>query len=79
MLTAAILATECVRSLGLGAYLDHLEGNIDIGGWQWAHGVPIYAMQDGITRFANIYGPLAYLAPLPLLGPSVAASKVPAA
>lgn len=82
LLTATVLATECWRYLRLDAYLDHIEGNVAIGGWLWAHdGAPLYATWDGIARFANYYGPLAYLAPVPallLLGPGIIASKVPA-
>ena len=82
LLTAAVLAIECWRYLRLDAYLDHIEGNVVIGGWLWVHdGTPLYATWDGIAKFANYYGPLAYLEPVPallLLGPSVMASKVPA-
>lgn len=81
-LASAVLATEWRGNLRLDAYLDHIEGNIVIGGWLWAHGAALYALQDGYARFANIYGPLAYLADLPgllVLGPGIAASKLPAA
>ena len=81
VLTSAVLAIEWWRNLRLDAYLDHIEGNIDIGGWLLVHGVPLYAMQDGVAQFANIYGPLAYLADMPgmvLLGPGIIASKLPA-
>jgi len=82
VLTGAVLALECWRNLHFDAYLDHIEGNIVIGGWLWAHGAQLYALQDGLAQFANIYGPLAYLADLPgmlLLGPGIIASKLSAA
>jgi hypothetical protein len=82
VLCAAVLATECWRYLFLDAYLDHIEGNVAIGGWLWAHdGTPLYETWDGIPRFSNYYGPLAYIEPVPalwLLGPGVVASKVTA-
>lgn len=82
VLCAAVLATECWRYLSIGAYLDHIEGNVAIGGWLWAHdGTPLYETWDGIPRFSNFYGPLAYIEPVPalwLLGPGVVASKVTA-
>jgi hypothetical protein len=81
-LTSLVLGIEVWRNLRLGAYLDHIEGNIVIGGWLWTKGAPIYALQDGYAQFANIYGPLAYLADLPamlMLGPGIIASKLPAA
>ncbi len=78
-LAGAVLGVEWWRNLRLDAYLDHIEGNIVVGGWLWwTDGAPIYALQDGYAQFANIYGPLAYLAPLPgmwLLGPGVMAGK----
>jgi len=82
-LASLVLGIEIWRNLRLAAYLDHIEGNIVIGGWLWAQaGAPIYALQDGYAQFANIYGPLAYLADLPAmlaLGPGIVASKLPAA
>ncbi|HWB49027.1 MAG TPA: hypothetical protein VG651_07945 [Stellaceae bacterium] len=85
-LAGAVLGVEWWRNLRLDAYLDHIEGNIVIGGWLWwanwpTGGAPIYALQDGYAQFANIYGPLAYLAALPglwLCGPGIVASKLPA-
>ncbi|MBV9861713.1 MAG: hypothetical protein JO267_06145 [Alphaproteobacteria bacterium] len=74
----ALFAFEAARYLGLGAYLDHIEGNIIISGWQWAQGQPLYGLEDGAPRFATFYGPLAYLGHLPallLIGPGIAASK----
>jgi len=80
VLVSGVLATECWRYLRLDAYIDHIEGNVVIGGWLLVHGVPLYALQDGITQFTGVYGPLAYLAVVPGLlldGPGVIASKVP--
>jgi len=78
-LTSGVFAIAWWGNLRLGAYLDHIEGNIAIGGWLWAHGAQLYALQDGYAQFANIYGPLAYLAAVPamlLAGPTVFASKI---
>lgn len=81
-LCAAVLVIECYRYLLLGAYLDHIEGSVAIGGWVWAHdGQRLYETWDGIPRFSNYYGPLAYIESVPaqwLLGPGVVASKVTA-
>ena len=77
-LATFVLALECCRYLFSGAYLDHVEGDIVISGWQYVHGQPLYQMQDGAPRFATFYGPLAYLLPMPaliLLGANVAVSK----
>jgi hypothetical protein len=76
------LGVECVRYLMLGAYLDHIESTVVIGGWQYLHGSALYEIEDGAPRFSSFYGPLAYLAPVPpllLFGASVPASKVAAA
>jgi hypothetical protein len=76
---ALVLAIQCCRYLLLGAYFDHIEGNVVISGWQYAHGDPLYDIEDGAPRFASYYGPLAYLAPLPallLLGANVTVSKL---
>jgi hypothetical protein len=81
-LAAAVLGVEAIPYLRLEAYLDHIEGGLVSGGWLYLQGVPIYRLMDGVAQFANIYGPLAYLATTPallLLGQTVAASKVPAA
>ena len=62
-----------------GAYLDHIEGNVVISGWQYIHGAPLYETQNGAPRLATYYGPLAYLAEVPtllLFGATVAASKL---
>lgn len=80
-LASLVLGIEAWRYARLAAYLDHIEGNIVIGGWLWTQGAPIYALQDGYAQFANIYGPLAYLADLPamlVLGPGIISSKLPA-
>jgi len=72
------LTAECVRYLCLGAYLDHIEGNIIISSWEYARGDPLYAFESGMPRFATFYGPLAYLAPLAALllgGAGIAMSK----
>src|SRR5215467_13441525 len=77
-LSAIALAALCSRYLGLGAYLDHIESNTAVAGWHYAHGMPLYQFEAGAPRFADYYGPLAYLVQIPglfLLGPSVAASK----
>jgi hypothetical protein len=74
-----VLAVQCCRYLTLGAYFDHIEGNVVVSGWQYVHGAPLYQMEDGAPRFATYYGPLAYLAPVPallLLGADVATSKL---
>ena len=81
-LTSGVFAVEWWGNLRLAAYLDHIEGNIAICGWLWAHGAPLYALQDGYAQFANIYGPLAYLAAVPamlLAGPTILASKLASA
>ena len=73
-----VLTIQCCRYLFLGAYFDHIEGNVVISGWQYAHGEPLYAMQQGAPRLATFYGPIAYLAPLPallVLGADVTISK----
>jgi hypothetical protein len=77
-LAAAALTLEVVQYAGLGAYLDHIENNVVIIAWQYAHGAPLYELQDGAPRFATYYGPLAYLIELPalfLMGPGVVVSK----
>src|SRR5690349_17743377 len=45
-----VLTIQCCRYLFLGAYFDHIEGNVVISGWQYAHGDPLYAMQQGAPR-----------------------------
>jgi hypothetical protein len=60
-----VLAAQLVLYLGHVGLLDHIEGSVVILGWQYAHGMPLYGLQDGAPRFASFYGPLAYLAPLP--------------
>ena len=78
-LAAFLLAFECWQYLFSGIYLDHVEGNVIISGWQYIHGQPLYQMQDGAPRFATFYGPLAYLSEVPalvLLGASVTVSKL---
>lgn len=75
------LLIECGRYLALDFYLDHIEPNVAISGWEYLRGVPLYEMQDGAPHFANLYGPLASLAEAPAflaLGPSVVASKITA-
>jgi Glycosyltransferase family 87 len=76
---ALVLAIQCYRYFALGAYFDHIEGNVIVSGWQYVHGAPLYQIEDGAPRFATYYGPLAYLAPIPallLLGADVATSKL---
>ena len=73
------LVFECSQYLYSGAYLDHIEGNVVISGWQYIHGAPLYETQNGAPRLATYYGPLAYLAEVPtllLFGATVAASKL---
>jgi hypothetical protein len=59
-LATFLLVLECSRYLFSGVYLDHVEGNVVIAGWQYLHGQSLYQMQDGAPRFATFYGPLAY-------------------
>jgi hypothetical protein len=78
-LATFVLALECYEYLFSGAYLDHVEGEVVISGWQYFHGQPLYQMQDGAPRFATFYGPLAYLLQVPalmLLGANVTVSKL---
>jgi hypothetical protein len=73
------LAFQCYEYLFSGAYLDHIEGNVVISGWQYIHGEPLYETRGGAPRLATYYGPLAYLAEVPallLFGASVTASKL---
>lgn len=80
-LTTLVLAVVCARYLALDAYLDHIEGTVVIRAWEYAHGTPLYELQDGAPRFANLYGPLTYLAQVPALvalGPGIMASKATA-
>jgi hypothetical protein len=73
------LVFQCYEYLFSGAYLDHIEGNVVISGWQYIHGEPLYETQDGAPRLATYYGPLAYLAEVPallLFGATVTASKL---
>src|SRR4029077_8314544 len=53
----AILALvfECYEYLCSGRYLDHIEGNVVISGWQYVHGSPLYETQDGAPRLATYY------------------------
>jgi hypothetical protein len=78
LLASLALGIEALRYVGLGAYLDHIEGNVVISAWQYAAGQPLYGIQDGLPRFSTFYGPLAYLFELPalLISPTVAASKL---
>jgi hypothetical protein len=72
------LAGQSAAYLVSGVYLDHIEGNVAISGWQYLHGVPLYDLLDGLPRQASYYGPWAYLTPaagLLLFGGSVGASK----
>jgi Glycosyltransferase family 87 len=78
-LASFVLVLECYQYLLCGAYLDHVEGDVLISGWQYFHGEPLYLMQDGAPRFATFYGPLTYLVEVPaliLLGASVTVSKL---
>lgn len=61
-LTVAIFGVACWAYLGLGAYLDHIEGSVVVSGWEYiSNGMPLYQLQDGVPRFATYYGPLSYL------------------
>jgi hypothetical protein len=78
-LSIFVLMLECYKYRSFGGYLDHIEGNVVIGGWQYIHGVPLYESWDGAPQFAAYYGPLAYLAQVPallLFGATVAVSKL---
>jgi hypothetical protein len=77
-IAASMLAVECGRYLLSGVYLDHIEGNVVIIGWQYLHGAPLYQVDGGLPRLATFYGPLAYLAEsgaLALFGANIAAGK----
>jgi len=74
-----VLAIQCWRYQVLQAYFDHIEGNVIVSGWQYAHGAPLYQIEDGAPRFSTYYGPLAYLVHIPallLLGADLATSKL---
>src|SRR5438132_8479964 len=78
-LATLALLFQCYQYLSSGAYLDHIEGNVVISGWQYVHGTPLYETQDGTPRLSTYYGPLAYLAEIPallLFGANVTASKL---
>lgn len=73
------IAWQCGRYLLQGTYLDHIEGNVVISGWQYYQGAALYQMIDGNPVFATFYGPLAYLLEVPALaifGAGVATSKI---
>ena len=74
-----ILGWQCGRYLLVGGYLDHIEGNVVIGGWQYFHGAPLYGAVDGAPQLATYYGPLAYMLEVPIpavFGASIATSKL---
>jgi hypothetical protein len=74
-----VLAVQCCQYLVLGAYFDHIEGNVVVSGWQYVHSTPLYQIEEGAPRFSTYYGPLAYLAQVPallLLGANVVTSKL---
>jgi hypothetical protein len=78
-LAALALAVQCCRYLFSGAYFDHIEGNVVVSAWQYAHGAPLYQIEAGAPRLATYYGPLAYLVQIPtllLLGAGVTTSKL---
>jgi hypothetical protein len=78
-LSMLAMAFLCYEYLFSGAYLDHIEGNVVISGWQYIHGAPLYETRDGAPQLATYYGPLAYLAEVPallLFGATVTASKL---
>ena len=77
-----LLGWQSARYLLLGAYVDHIEGNVVISGWQFFHGAPLYATFGGAPLLATFYGPLAYLLEVPalaLFGASAEASKLTSA
>jgi hypothetical protein len=74
-----MLGWECTRYLVLGAFLDHIEGNVVISAWQYVHGAPLYGEFDGAPLFATYYGPLAYVLEVPalaLFGAGMVTSKL---
>ena len=78
-LTVAIFGVACWAYLGLGAYLDHIEGSVVVSGWEYiSNGMPLYQLQDGVPRFATYYGPLSYLVEA-LVPAAVKASASPTA
>ncbi len=77
--TIVVMGWQCGRYLLIGGYLDHIEGNVVISGWQYFHGAPLYGAVDGAPQLATYYGPLAYLLEVPALvvfGADMAASKL---
>jgi hypothetical protein len=59
-------------------YFDAAEPTIPVVGWLFTLGQPIYHDVDAASRYAHIYGPLAFIAPglvLQLAGPGILASK----
>jgi hypothetical protein len=75
----AVMGWQCGRYLLVGGYLDHIEGNVVISGWQYFKGAPLYGAVDGVPQLATYYGPLAYLLEVPALvvfGANIAASKL---
>ena len=59
-------------------YFDAAEPTIPIVGWLFTLGQPIYHEVDAATRYAHMYGPLAFIAPglvLQAIGPGILASK----
>jgi hypothetical protein len=78
-LSVLALLYLCYEYLFSGTYLDHIEGNVVISGWQYINGEPLYGTRDGAPQLATYYGPLAYLAEVPallLFGATVTASKL---
>src|SRR5215472_10554514 len=78
-LATLLLVVECYQYLQSGVYLDHIEGNVVISGWQYLHGALLYETQGDAPRAATCYGPLAYLVEIPALlvfGPTVTSSKL---
>jgi len=75
----AVMGWQCGSYLLVGGYLDHIEGNVVISGWQYFQGAPLYVAVDGVPQLATYYGPLAYLLEVPALvvfGANIAASKL---
>src|SRR5688572_5159847 len=59
-------------------YFDPAEPTVPIVGWLFTRGQPIYHDVEAATRYAHIYGPLAFIThglALQALGPGILASK----
>jgi hypothetical protein len=82
LLAAAVagLLLFAVLYLDTSTFTDHIEPNTAVVSWLYAQGGQIYHEIDAATRYAFLYGPLAYLATAlsyTLLGGSTLAAKLP--